>query len=99
METAQYHGIEIDRCTLCSGILLDKGELEQIDAKDLGGVIDSAQPHDESADAKPAHCYECDKGMIALVAAGDVQYDWCEGCERLFFDKGELATFDAYVES
>ena len=38
----------------------------------------------------PAHCYECDREMIALRGAGDVEYDWCDGCERLFFDQGEL---------
>ena len=28
--------------------------------------------------------------MIPLVGAGDVEYDWCDGCERIFFDRGEL---------
>ena len=27
--------------------------------------------------------------------AGDIDFDWCAGCERVFFDRGELAAFDA----
>jgi Zn-finger nucleic acid-binding protein len=37
--------------------------------------------------------------MIALKGAGDVEYDWCDGCERLFFDRGELTAIDAFVDT
>ena len=35
--------------------------------------------------------------MIALVGAGDIEFDWCDGCERLFFDAGELDALAAVV--
>ena len=38
-------------------------------------------------------------GLIALKGAGDIEYDWCDGCERLFFDRGELSAFDAFADS
>ena len=46
-----------------------------------------------------AHCHECDRDMIALRGAGDIEYDWCESCERLFFDRGELTALDAFVDA
>ncbi len=55
-----------------------------------GGIIATHQRR-----STPAHCYECDKAMIALRGAGDVEYDWCDGCERLFFDQGELTALAA----
>ena len=92
------HGVVVDRCGACHGILVDKTALVAIDSLNAGAVIDLASTMDEAADAKPAHCYECDKIMIALRGAGDIQFDWCEKCERVFFDRGELRAFDAVKE-
>lgn len=94
MTTAEYHGIPIDRCPTCGGILLDKGEAEAIDELDLGAQIEADTAKGAKVDAA-SHCHSCDNPMIPLVAAGDVEYDWCDKCERLFFDRGELAAFDA----
>ena len=46
-----------------------------------------------------ARCHECARPLIALTGAGDVEYDWCDGCERLFFDRGELTTIDAFIDA
>ena len=98
MVQVEVQSIEIDRCPACGGIVLDKGESDEIDALGLAGTIEGgvAAPPDPRATA--AHCYTCKRDMIALVGAGDVEYDWCEGCERLFFDRGELTAFDAFVD-
>jgi Zn-finger nucleic acid-binding protein len=92
--------IEIDRCPACGGIVLDKGETEAIESLGLARVIEaggSASPAGVRAAA--AHCHACDREMIALRGAGDVEYDWCDGCERLFFDRGELTAFEAFVDA
>ncbi len=70
--------------------MLDKGEQDQIDELALAPVIEGGVVATHQRRTTPAHCYVCDKQMIALRGAGDVEYDWCEGCERLFFDQGEL---------
>jgi Zn-finger nucleic acid-binding protein len=88
-------GVTIDRCPGCGGILLDKGETETIDQLNLATVIEGGAQRTAEAPTKPAHCHACDKPMTALVGAGDVEFDWCDGCERIFFDRGELAAFDA----
>jgi Zn-finger nucleic acid-binding protein len=98
MEQQRYDDLEIDRCTSCGGIFLDKGELEQVDSRNLGPIIDLAA---NAADAErmnrqPAHCHRCDHAMLALQGAGDIAFDWCEQCEGMFFDSGELAAMDVF---
>lgn len=90
MAVATIHGVEIDRCRACGGLVLDKGENDVIEELELAHVIEGGVVATHQRRTTPAHCYECDKDMIALRGAGDVEYDWCDGCERLFFDQGEL---------
>jgi Zn-finger nucleic acid-binding protein len=99
MVLIEVHSIEIDRCPTCGGISLDKGETETIDSLDLAPVIEGGVKAAHTERTTPARCYECDREMIALKGAGDVEYDWCDGCERLFFDRGELTSLDAFVDS
>ena len=100
MVQVEVHSIEIDRCPSCGGVVLDKGETELIDSLGLAQVIEGgvAAPA-ETLRSTPALCHPCNREMIALIGAGDIEYDWCEQCERLFFDRGELSALDAFVDS
>lgn len=98
MVTLEVHSIEIDRCPSCGGIVLDKGETEVIDSLGLANVIEGGVTVAKDERTTVAHCYECNRDMIALRGAGEVEYDWCDGCERLFFDRGELTALDAFVD-
>lgn len=102
MVQVEVQSIEIDRCPACGGIVLDKGETEAIEALGLarvieGGVSAASGPGDARTTA--ARCHACNRDMIALLGAGDVEYDWCDGCERLFFDRGELTAFEAFRDA
>ena len=100
MIQVDVHSIEIDRCPSCGGVVLDKGETELIDSLGLAQVIEGGVPAPaETLRTEPARCYPCNREMIALVGAGDIEYDWCEQCERLFFDRGELSALDAFVDA
>jgi Zn-finger nucleic acid-binding protein len=104
MVQVTVQSIEIDRCPACGGIVLDKGETEAIESLGLSHVIEggvSAEPEPEPGDSRTtaARCHECNRDMIALRGAGDIEYDWCDGCERLFFDRGELTAFEAFVDA
>ncbi len=100
MIQVDVHSIEIDRCPSCGGVVLDKGETELIDSLGLAQVIEGGVPAPaETLRTEAARCYVCDREMIALVGAGDIEYDWCEQCERLFFDRGELSALDAFVDT
>jgi Zn-finger nucleic acid-binding protein len=99
MAVMVIHSIEIDRCPSCGGIVLDKGEVEVIDSLGLAPIIEGGVTAPHQHRANPARCYECMREMIELRGAGDVEYDWCEECERLFFDRGELTAIDAFVDT
>ena len=98
MVQVEVQSIEIDRCPSCGGIVLDKGESELIDSLGLAHVIEGGVTAAHEHRTTTARCYECERDMMALKGAGDVEYDWCDGCERLFFDRGELTAFDAFVD-
>lgn len=91
--------IEIDRCPSCGGIVLDKGESEMIDTLGMAHVIEGGVTMAHQHRTTTARCYVCENDMTALTGAGDVEYDWCDRCERLFFDRGELTAFDSFVDS
>ena len=99
MVVAKIQVVEIDRCTSCGGIVLDKGENEVIEQLKLEHVIEGGVIATHQHRTTTAHCYECNRDMVALRGAGDVEYDWCDGCERLFFDQGELTALAAFTDS
>ncbi|MBW1809430.1 MAG: zf-TFIIB domain-containing protein [Deltaproteobacteria bacterium] len=98
MVIKEVKGIQIDRCPGCGGFFLDKGELKDVDDKDIGSIIDicAYSKKAEHMDEVPAHCYKCDNPMMQLKGAGDVNFDWCDKCEGVFFDRGELASIDLF---
>lgn len=99
MVLVEIQAIEIDRCPACGGLVLDKGEADSIDALGLAPAIEGGVTASDERRTTAAHCYDCKRDMIALVGAGDIEYDWCERCERLFFDRGELSALDAFTDS
>ncbi|MCX5743348.1 MAG: zf-TFIIB domain-containing protein [Proteobacteria bacterium] len=101
MATQVVLDIEIDACGQCGGIVLDKGEPEEIERLGVAGIVEGASAIQAGGTivqtrATAAHCHTCNREMIALTGAGDVEYDWCDGCERLFFDRGELSALEAF---
>jgi Zn-finger nucleic acid-binding protein len=99
MVLTNVHSLEIDRCPSWGGVVLDKGENEMVDALGLSHVIEGGVQQAHQHRSTTARCYECERDMIALKGAGDVEYDWCDNCERLFFDRGELTSFSAFVDA
>ena len=93
------HAVMVDRCPSCAGVVLDKGESEMIEALGLSDVIEGGEAATHQHRQGTAHCYECDKDMTALRGAGDVEFDWCDGCERVFFDRGELTAISGFADS
>jgi Zn-finger nucleic acid-binding protein len=99
MVATKVHSIEIDRCPGCGGIVLDKGEHEIVDALGLASIIEGGVRQSHEHRTTTARCYMCNEDMISLRGAGDIEYDWCSGCERLFFDRGELTSIDAFIDA
>jgi Zn-finger nucleic acid-binding protein len=99
MELVEIQQIEIDRCPSCGGVTLDKGETDAINSLGIARVIEGGVTADGETRTTTARCFECKRDMITLRGAGDVEYDWCDQCERLFFDRGELSTLDAFDDA
>jgi Zn-finger nucleic acid-binding protein len=99
MVATDIHSIEIDRCPSCGGVVLDKGENDMIESLGVAAGIEGGVKQAHEHRSTTAHCHECAQDMIALRGAGDVEYDWCDKCERLFFDRGELTAIDAFVDA
>ena len=98
MMSFAFQGIEVDRCPQCDGVWLDKGELEAILERNLGDAIEmvSFATMPRVDDDAPATCHRCGEPMISLVGAADVRFEWCQRCEAIFFDKGELSIIQAF---
>lgn len=87
-------GVQVDICTACGGIWLDKGELEKLYGSwgilDIEGV--SGEP---SPDARPRAeqaelgCPACPTDLVRLEVRG-AALDACPGCGGLWLDHGEL---------
>jgi len=98
MVAVTYRSLQIDRCPDCQGVWLDKSELESIMEKQLAGLLDvgSMTPATPERDSLPAHCHRCDKDMTVLTGAADIKFEWCDQCEGMFFDKGELTLLEKF---
>ena len=92
------HTVVVDQCPKCRGIVLDRGESEMIEALGLSSVIEAGEEAAHQHRQTAARCFECDQEMTALRGAGDVEFDWCQGCERVFFDRGELTSISGYID-
>ena len=89
-----YENIEIDRCPVCKGMYLDRGELKALLAKGQGNIADDLKfsPTSDIMDGIEAFCFRCNKKMTAAKAPGDLDVNLCENCGAIFLDQGELAT-------
>ncbi len=100
MSPKKFDGVEVDRCFGCGGIYVDKGEMEQLENKKLSALVDIAGASEKAdvMDDVEATCRRCDNPMIPLRGANDVKFDWCDKCEAMFFDRGELAAMDVVID-
>ena len=90
-------GIEVDRCGICGGIWLDRGELEALVASDKSGRA-AARLLDRSDDAEEVsdHAPVCPRDGTPLspmrtAAKPHVECDACTQCGGVYLDAGELS--------
>ena len=100
MQPKSYDELTIDRCFSCGGIFLDKGQLDTIDNQNLATLVDvvGASEKAELMDRLAGRCHRCDQEMTRLTGANDVVFDWCDKCEGIFFDRGELSAMNLIPE-
>lgn len=94
MITLELDEVEIDYCTICSGIWLDAGELEILlgEPQKAKGLLQSFKIDTDSTE-KPRKCPICDKKMQKIIVGSSTPVLLIDKCSRgdgLWFDKGEL---------
>lgn len=113
MRKRAYEGsIEVDACTTCDGIWLDKGELEQIQKtveRDYHDELGELPKYAGKAYAlaRGAHeeralrCPSCDDEELVEKEHGycsQIMVDVCPGCGGVWLDAGELAALEVFFE-
>jgi PAT family beta-lactamase induction signal transducer AmpG len=95
MEQVEYEGTEVDRCTICSGIWFDAGEMELMRHKKAAAAIDTGDPGvGKQHDAIDRYrCPRCSAAMVRMVDARQrhIWYETCNACHGSFFDAGEFS--------
>jgi Zn-finger nucleic acid-binding protein len=96
MITMELQDVEIDFCTGCKGIWLDKGELEMLlgNGGKSNELIRSFTTSHQSNEIQ-RKCPICDKKMEKITAGSgedEVLLDRCVKGDGLWFDGGELNT-------
>jgi Zn-finger nucleic acid-binding protein len=94
MMVVEHRRIEMDYCTLCSGVWLDSGELELLISvlKADGASLADVEPPSETTGQGKRRCPICGRKMnkVWMGKAPRVLIDSCPQGDGLWFDKGEL---------
>lgn len=103
--------IEIDECSQCHGIWLEKGELEQIQEtvqkdhreelkKIPNRAVKAYQLAREERGSEPLHCPHCDVPMHAKEYGycSQIEVDVCIECQGIWLERGELQALEVFFE-
>ncbi len=85
--------IEVSKCTSCSGIWLDSGEVQSL----IGDVTEETSEERNKVPEGTAAAGACPRCRVSLSRWGnmpeslkDLYIDFCPACMGLWFDKGEF---------
>ena len=94
MQIETYEDLPVERCPVCRGLYLGRGDLEELLKKKQGWVADNSvfAPTPEAMDSARAHCFQCGQDMELVKGPFDVFVNWCKSCGSMFLDPGELAS-------
>ena len=102
--------VEVDRCSECNGVWLDKGELEKIqetikndykeDLEQPKNILRSVKSMAIAKKEQPIRCAECDCTMERKEYAytSMIMVDVCPLCQGIFLDHGEIKALEVFFE-
>ncbi|MDH3590221.1 MAG: zf-TFIIB domain-containing protein [Gammaproteobacteria bacterium] len=100
MEQIVYEGVEVDRCSICSGIWFDAGEVELLRNKKAAAAIDTGDAAEGKLKNKKDDypCPRCNGGMVRMVDARQrhIWFETCSTCGGSFFDAGEFVDLSVH---
>jgi len=95
METVEYEGTEVDRCTICQGIWFDAGEIDILKNKQAASALDigDRKTGKKSNAVDRYDCPRCGGAMVRVVdpVQNHIWYETCGGCNGSYLDAGELS--------
>ena len=105
-------GVEIDRCVNCGGIWLDGGEIRELAAKRSAAGADheleaaiarlsTQRPTGATpvrGDGPDVPCPAC-SGKLTVASFGPTRIEYCNACQGVYLDRGELARAMQAVDS
>lgn len=94
MDSIEFDGTQIDRCSTCRGLWFDPGELEKLSSKKAAAVLDIGSAAAGKA-KNPIDRYRCPRCGGPMIRRIDPQkthiwYESCGSCHGSFLDAGEL---------
>jgi Zn-finger nucleic acid-binding protein len=91
----------VHECGCCSGIWLDKGELNTI-AHPVEGDLEYCSKENIQEDRVSEYlcpvCKNTKMKKVNFVTYSEISMDYCEKCEGLWLDRGELDAIIAEVD-
>ena len=93
LASAELHGIEVDRCSICRGVWFDQSELQsllQLSPAELRPIRGGKQKDD--ANRQKAKCPRDHSDLMRVCSAANpgVIVDTCPECRGIWLDGGEL---------
>ena len=98
-------GVLVDFCKSCEGVFLDFGEIVELakDGTKLKKKVKKIQTGDKQKDHEQSVyvCPNCEFDMEEREYAFDsgVYVDWCQNCDGMYLNKGELRELKSYLSS
>lgn len=95
LDKATFEGLEVDLCPKCGGLWLDRGEitrtarLPEAELARLRALLTGRSGPPPIPTESVAPCPAC-PGKLSEVLLGTVHVDYCDRCQGLFLDRGEL---------
>ena len=95
LDRATFEGLEVDLCPRCGGLWLDRGEitraarLPEQELSRLRSLLTDVGGPPPLPSETIVPCPACE-GKLAEVMLGSVHVDFCERCQGIFLDRGEL---------
>ena len=94
MVQIDVQGTEVDRCSMCSGLWFDAGEIEALRNKEAAALVDtgSARQGRQYNSVNDYRCPRCGGEMCRTVDEQQrhIWYETCAECGGSFFDAGEF---------
>lgn len=98
----EIEGTVVEFCEGCNGIWLDKGELNKVTHPIDGDIEFCSHEYSGEKSVSELSCPKCiDKKLkkANFIEFSDIAIDYCDGCNGIWLDKGELDAINSEIDA